>query len=52
VSALLTPPDVASQVLMAGPVLVLYFASMAIASAISRSKRRQAEDDDQSAPPR
>lgn len=51
-SAVLTPPDVASQVLMAGPVLVLYFASMAIAAAISRSKRRRAEDDDQSAPPR
>lgn len=49
-SALLTPPDVASQVLMAGPVLVLYFVSMGIARAISNSKKRERED--QSAPPR
>lgn len=40
ISAMLTPPDVASQVLMAGPVLVLYFASMAIAKAIAARRRR------------
>lgn len=39
-SALLTPPDVASQVLMAGPVLVLYFLSMGIAKAIANRRRR------------
>lgn len=39
-SALLTPPDVASQVLMAGPVLVLYFLSMVIAKAIAGRRRR------------
>jgi len=39
VSALLTPPDVASQLLMAGPVLVLYFLSMGIAKAIAGRRR-------------
>jgi sec-independent protein translocase protein TatC len=40
-SALLTPPDVASQVLMAGPVLVLYFASMGVAKLIARSREKE-----------
>jgi sec-independent protein translocase protein TatC len=40
-SALLTPPDVASQVLMAGPVLVLYFLSMGIAKLIARSREKE-----------
>jgi len=39
-SAILTPPDVASQILMAGPVLVLYFASMLIAQSIARGKEK------------
>ncbi len=39
-SAMLTPPDVASQVLMAGPVLVLYFASMLLAKIIAGRRRR------------
>ncbi|MGH2569733.1 MAG: twin-arginine translocase subunit TatC [bacterium] len=38
-SAILTPPDVASQLLMAGPVLVLYFVSMAIAKMIGSRRR-------------
>lgn len=43
-SALLTPPDVASQVLMAGPVLVLYFLSMGVAKLIARNReKRRAE---------
>lgn len=39
-SALLTPPDVASQVLMAGPVLVLYFVSMGVAKLIARRREK------------
>ena len=39
-SALLTPPDVASQVLMAGPVLILYFASLLLAKLIARRRGR------------
>jgi sec-independent protein translocase protein TatC len=38
-SAILTPPDVASQLLMAGPVLVLYFASMGIAQMIGGRRK-------------
>jgi sec-independent protein translocase protein TatC len=41
VSAVLTPPDVASQVLMAGPVLVLYFLSMGIAKLIARNREKE-----------
>jgi sec-independent protein translocase protein TatC len=40
VSAVLTPPDVASQLLMAAPVLVLYVVSMVLAHLIARSRRR------------
>jgi sec-independent protein translocase protein TatC len=43
VSAVLTPPDVASQILMAVPVLILYFASMLLAAAIARSRRKSRE---------
>lgn len=39
ISAILTPPDVASQLLMAGPVLVLYFLSLLLAKWIARSRR-------------
>lgn len=39
-SAALTPPDVASQILMAGPVLVLYFLSMWIARLIARHREK------------
>lgn len=39
VSAVLTPPDVASQLLMAAPVLVLYVVSMVLAHLIARSRR-------------
>jgi sec-independent protein translocase protein TatC len=40
VSAVLTPPDVASQLLMAAPVLLLYAASMVLAQLIARSRSR------------
>ena len=38
-----TPPDVASQVLMAGPVLLLYLVSMGLAKWIARSRERQSD---------
>ena len=47
-SAILTPPDVASQLLMAGPVLVLYFLSMVLAQMIAgRRKRGEGEEGDE-----
>jgi sec-independent protein translocase protein TatC len=45
-SALLTPPDVTSQLLMAGPVLVLYFVSMGVAKAIARARVRSGDGSD------
>ncbi len=42
-SAVLTPPDVISQVMMAGPVLVLYIGSVLISIAVTRKKRRAKE---------
>ncbi len=41
VSAILTPPDVASQVMMALPVLVLYFGSALISQVVVRRRRKQ-----------
>lgn len=41
VSAILTPPDIASQVMMAGPVLVLYIGSVLIAIVVTRRNRNQ-----------
>ena len=40
-SAILTPPDVVSQVMMAGPVLVLYISSVLVAMVVTRQKRKQ-----------
>ena len=40
-SAVLTPPDVASQLLMAGPVLILYFLSLWLARMIARKRTRE-----------
>lgn len=40
-SAILTPPDVISQVMMAGPVLVLYISSVLVAMIVTRRKRKQ-----------
>ncbi len=39
-SAILTPPDVASQLLMAGPVLLLYLISLVLAQIIAKSRKR------------
>ena len=38
-SALLTPPDVISQVMMAGPVLVLYLGSVLVAIVVTRRRK-------------
>lgn len=40
-SAVLTPPDVVSQVMMAGPVLILYISSVLVALVVTRRKRKQ-----------
>jgi sec-independent protein translocase protein TatC len=40
VAAILTPPDVASQVMMAGPLIVLYFLSVWIARVVEGRRRR------------
>lgn len=45
VGALLTPPDVMSQLLMAGPLLLLYEISILIAAAFGRKKKSAPEDD-------
>ena len=45
-SAMLTPPDIISQVMMAGPVLVLYIGSVLVSIAVT-SRRRNKENDDQ-----
>ncbi len=47
-SAMLTPPDVASQLLMAGPVLGLYFLSMVLAKVIGRKREREKEPEPES----
>jgi len=44
-SAVLTPPDVISQVMMAGPVLVLYLGSVLVSIAVT-SRRRKKENQD------
>jgi len=41
-SAVLTPPDVISQVMMAGPVLLLYIGSVLVSIVVTRKKRRAA----------
>ncbi len=40
-SAFLTPPDVVSQVMMAGPVLVLYWSSVLVAWIVTRKRRKE-----------
>jgi sec-independent protein translocase protein TatC len=44
-SAVLTPPDVISQVMMAGPVLVLYIGSVLISIAVTRGRRKKENQD-------
>jgi sec-independent protein translocase protein TatC len=45
-SALLTPPDVLSQLLMAGPVMVLYIGSVLIALLMARRREKHERDKD------
>lgn len=45
VSALLTPPDVISQLMMAGPVIVLYIGSVLV-SILATSRQRKRDEDD------
>jgi sec-independent protein translocase protein TatC len=40
-SAFLTPPDVISQVMMAGPVLLLYWSSVLVAIIVTRKQRKE-----------
>ncbi|MDL2216883.1 twin-arginine translocase subunit TatC [Desulfovibrio sp. OttesenSCG-928-M14] len=46
-AAILTPPDVLSQLLMAGPLLVLYEASILIAAIFGKKKPGTDDDDDE-----
>lgn len=41
VAALITPPDIISQVAMAGPVLVLYIGSVLVAMVVTRKKKKR-----------
>jgi sec-independent protein translocase protein TatC len=45
VSAILTPPDVISQLMMAGPVLVLYLGSVLVSIAVTKRRRKRDNDD-------
>lgn len=40
-AAVLTPPDIISQMMMAGPVLVLYISSVLVAMVVTRRKRKE-----------
>ncbi len=44
VGAILTPPDIISQVMMAVPVLILYFGSVLVSLVVTRKRRRGKED--------
>ncbi|NIM18884.1 MAG: twin-arginine translocase subunit TatC [Candidatus Latescibacteria bacterium] len=43
-AAILTPPDAVSQVLMAGPIFILYMGSVAIAMIVVRKKKEDEEE--------
>ncbi len=47
VSALLTPPDILTQFLMAGPMILLYGLSIMIAKQINPEKAQEVEEDDE-----
>lgn len=51
VAAVLTPgPDIASQMLMAAPLLVLYVVSIGVAFVFGRRKKAESDDDDETGP--
>ncbi len=43
-SAMLTPPDVISQVMMAGPVVILYVGSVLISIAVTSRRNKENKD--------
>jgi sec-independent protein translocase protein TatC len=45
-SAILTPPDVISQLIMAGPVMVLYISSVLISMIVTRKRRQKKSEDE------
>ncbi|MDE5831703.1 MAG: twin-arginine translocase subunit TatC [Desulfovibrio sp.] len=45
-AAILTPPDVVSQLLMAGPMLLLYEISIGVAAIFGKKPKKDEEDDD------
>lgn len=47
IGAILTPPDIFSQILMAGPLIVLYNLSILIAYVVTKRRERVARDIDQ-----
>ncbi|MEE9543291.1 MAG: twin-arginine translocase subunit TatC [Thermodesulfobacteriota bacterium] len=47
VGALLTPPDVFSQSLMAGPIMVLYVISIAVAYFFGKKKKKDSNEDEE-----
>jgi sec-independent protein translocase protein TatC len=48
VAALLTPPDVLTQLLMAGPLIILYGLSILIVKVVNPAKKEEENDDDES----
>lgn len=50
VAALLTPPDVISQLFMAGPLLVLYEISVIVAQVFGRKPRKAPDEEDEEEP--
>ncbi len=51
VSAVLTPPDPLSQVMLAGPVMVLYLGSVLVAMLVRRRRRSEVVDESPPEPP-
>ena len=47
IAALLTPPDVLTQMLMAGPLLILYGASIIIVKMVNPASKEDEEDEDE-----
>jgi len=45
IAAILTPPDIVSQLMMAGPIIVLYEVSIIVARVCGRKKKVEDEDD-------
>ncbi len=46
VAATLTPPDIISQVMLAGPVMLLYLSSVLVSMAVTRRRRKRSGDSD------